>query len=1359
MDFLNDIELRPLEIGDGRAFRPVGLALGKGAQAVEVAVLAADRRPSVSDLRALWKARLKGRATPLLVVALYDGDAAICGPAGDQPPAYTELDPDLVERICRAALEEPDRHAALRRLHVAIPNIQASLAGLRNEGLFATHELEHDVRRRAYWSDANSRATPLLKERGEPLLRALGFSVEPLTAGPGSILRAAGTRTALAIFLGRNESPETPSLRFSDHSPITWALNVADQERLRYVIVCNGAQVRLYLTELGRGVGQRARTETFVEIDLDFLKSTEAGYLWLLFSASALSAGGSVEEILEQSRRFAAELGERLRERVYQDAIPRLAKALLAARGLAHPTAEQLDETYQMALVLLFRLLFVAYAEDRDLLPYRTNGLYETRSLKHKATELAELARKTPSVADIQSGDAFDRGNSLWEEVNQLFNAINQGHTEWGVPAYNGGLFLSDKEISPLGHALAQIKLSNRDFGPVLFYLLVDQTPEGWDPVDFRSLSVREFGTIYEGLLENELSVAPADLAVTPKGEYRLARNKDETTVRAGELYPHTPSGARKSTGSYFTKHFAVEHLLEHALEPALDDHLKRLDALDDRAAGEAFFDFRVADIAMGSGHFLVAAVDRIERRFSNYLTARPLADVSAELIRLLGAAKQELEKVGLADGVEIEGTQLLRRQIARRCIYGVDLNRMAVELARLSIWNHTFVPGLPLSFLDHNLIEGNSLVGIATVEEATNEVRKHSLPLFALSAEKLLGRSRDALIKLARVSDANAEQIAAARNAAKQAREAVAAAEALFDVLAAARLDGNLAARVGEWAQAHAQEEKFEAALAKLNGSKMHAESRQILKAIPPLHFPIAFPEVFLRERAGFDVILGNPPWEEATVEEDRFWTRYDPGFHSLPQGQQEVAKKRYRRERLDLVAIYERELEQTHLLRRALQTGPFPGISVGETDVYKSFGWRFWTLVRGEGGRIGVVLPRSAFAARGSTEFRKALLSSGRVTDLTLLLNNKGWVFDDVHPQYTVALSSLERALSSDDELVVLRGPFRSPESYVRGMQQEPLRFRVKDLLNWTDTAAMPLLPAEESGGVFLQLRKAPRLDLDDGESWLARPYRELHATDDKKLMTFSAKPPSGFWPVFKGESFDIWISDTAVYYAWADPARVRAVLQMKRVRSAKQGRSPFQGFSPSYLRDEKTLACNSARIAFRDVTNRTNQRTVIAALIPPQVFITNTAPFLLWPRGDERDQAFLLGVLCSMPLDWYARRFTEMHMNYHVLSPLPVPRPDRKNPFWRRTVALVGRLASSEKRLRKWAEAVGVECGQLPDDEKKDMIHELDAVVAHLYGLSESQLTHIFGTFHEGWDYADRLKATLKYFHSWEKKAQKV
>lgn len=849
--------------------------------------------------------------------------------------------------------------------------------------------------------------------------------------------------------------------------------------------------------------------------------------------------------------------------------------------------------------------------------------------------------------------------------------------------------------------------------------------------------------------------MAPADLTVTPKGEYRLARTKDEVTVRAGELYPHTPSGARKSTGSYFTKHFAVEHLLEHALEPALDDHLKRLDALDDRAAGETFFDFRVADIAMGSGHFLVAAVDRIERKLSNYLTRRPLADVSNELVRLLGAAKAELEKVGLADGVEIEGTQLLRRQIARRCIYGVDLNRMAVELARLSIWIHTFVPGLPLSFLDHNLVEGNSLVGIATVEEATNEVRKHSLPLFALSAEKLLGRSRDALIKLARVSDANAEQIAAARNAAKEAREAVASAEALFDVLAAARLDGHLAAQAGEWAQAHTEQKKFEAALEKLPGSKMHSQSRRILKAIPPLHFPIAFPEVFLRARAGFDVILGNPPWEESTTEENRFWTRYDPGFHSLTQGQREALSKKYRRERPDLVRLYEEERERSELVRLVLTSGPFPGMSTGDADVYKAFAWRFWNLDACDGGRIAVVLPRSAFATKGSEDFRRCVFGDAERLTITQLVNNKGWVFDDVHPQYTIALTVIARAEAQVYGLLELNGPFRNIATYESGKDSFVI-FRARDVESWTDSAALPLLPDQESGKVFEQLRKAPRLDLDKPNFWRARPYRELDATNDKNLIKFSDKAPTGYWPVFKGESFDIWINDSGSYYGWCDPEKVTHFLHRKRVSSTKRGSgTAFAGFPPTWIKDPKSLPCYEARIAFRNVTRVTDSRTMRAALLPSQIFISNAAPFLLWPRGDEKDQAFLLGVLCSLPLDWYARRFVEVNFNYHLFNPLPVPRPSRENILWQRSVALAGRLACLDKRLGKWARAVGVEFGPLPDHEKEDMIHELDAVVGHLYGLSESQLTHIFETFHEGWDYTDRLKATLQHLHAWQTK----
>ena len=173
---------------------------------------------------------------------------------------------------------------------------------------------------------------------------------------------------------------------------------------------------------------------------------------------------------------------------------------------------------------------------------------------------------------------------------------------------------------------------------------------------------------------------------------------------------------------------------------------------------------------------------------------------------------------------------------------------------------------------------------------------------------------------------------------------------------------------------------------------------------------------------------------------------------------------------------------------------------------------------------------------------------------------------------------------------------------------------------------------------------------------------------------------------------------------------------------------------------------------RIAFRDTSRATDTRTVRLALLPPRIFITNKGPYFLWPRGDEKDQAFLLGVLCSIPLDWYARRFVEITINYHIINAFPVPRPGRDNPLWQRVVQIAGRLASPDDRYAEWAAAVGVECGPIPQPEKEAMVFELDAVVAHLYGLTEAHVRHIFESFHEGWDYQSRLDAVLRFYRQW-------
>jgi hypothetical protein len=278
--------------------------------------------------------------------------------------------------------------------------------------------------------------------------------------------------------------------------------------------------------------------------------------------------------------------------------------------------------------------------------------------------------------------------------------------------------------------------------------------------------------------------------------------------------------------------------------------------------------------------------------------------------------------------------------------------------------------------------------------------------------------------------------------------------------------------------------------------------------------------------------------------------------------------------------------------------------------------------------------------------------------------------------------------------------------------------------------------------------------------GDFWHANPCAELNAGTDKKkddgtkLMHFVDDPPEDFWPVYKGSSFRPWNPDTGDRYAWADPDVMTGYLQEKRENSYQYAgsRSSFSGMSENWVNDSSTLPCYQPRIAFRDIARRTDSRTVLAALVPPNTFLADTAPYLLWPDGDESDEAFLLGVMCTIPFDWYARRFVETHLNYHILNALPVPRPGREDSLRERIVELSGRLAAVDDRYANWADTVGVDYGPLDEDTKQEKIYELDAVVAHLYGLTREHVKVIFETFHDGWEYEERLERVLDYYADW-------
>ncbi len=1313
VEFLSDLLSRPWSPGGKSGVQPVGLFIGQEINALEVAVAQASQSPTRSAQVEIWKARKGRRAAPLLLVVLHPGGATLTGATGEVPPVYEDMDVGQVERLCREALDQPDRHAALRLLSQALPSLETALPGLTNEGLLALHELEHGVPKRGDWTEAKRKAQAALNKRDGDLLGALGFRVERLD-NLTSLLRSGDRRTALAVMLRETESAEAGSGRFNNLSPISYALKKADDERLSWVILTQGNRIRLYSTTVDAGVGRRGRTETYVECQPSLLADGHLPYLYLIYSAEALAPEGSLEEILEGSQRFAGKLAERLRERIYNHVVPELAQGITVARGIDKSRPEDISLTYEMALTVLFRLLFIAYAEDRDLLPYRFNDVYRTRSLKRKAQELADfVARDEP----ITTGD------SHWQETALLWQAVAEGNTEWGVPAYDGGLFADEEEVSKTGAELAAIKLPNESFETALRHLLVIETQEDVPgPVDFRSLGVREFGTIYEGLLESELAVAETDLVLKEqkkKGKtefvYVPSQEGETPEVWADEVYLHNRSGARKSSGSYYTKPFAVEHLLDGALEPALDDHFARLNSMDDTDAAEAFFDFRVADIAMGSGHFLIGAIDRIEKRMADFLADRNLPGVRRELEKLRTVALRELEDLG--ESTTIEDGQLLRRLIARRCIYGVDLNGLAVQLARLAVWIHTFVPGLPLSFLDHNLVHGNALVGVGTLDEIREKFEALSLPMFPVDAQSLLGSAAGPLRRLANINDASLQDIAAAREALEEARDAIRSTEALCDLITAQPISEDpkvVLFPFENWENLADDADELEAVQI----------AKQDLDSLHVLHFPVAFPEVFLRDRPGFDVILGNPPWEETKAEERSFWTRHFPGLRSLSQRQQEAEKVLLREERPDLVSLYEEEFSKTERIRRVLVGGTFPGMGTGDPDLYKAFCWRFWHLTAADGGRMGVVLPRSALAGKGSEKFRQTMFDEAARVDVTMLVNNRNWVFPEVHPQYSIGLVCVKHG-EPKEESIYLRGPYAEETKFFEGVVKEPATFYSTDVLDWNVT-----------------------------DQWRARPDAELHATSEKPLMDLESEEcPDGFWPVYKGESFDLWTPDTSIYYAWADPGPVHQRLQRKRLRGGSSTRSVHSEFALHYLRDPKTLPCFVPRVAFRNVSRATDSRTVRVALVPPEIFVSNAAPYFLWPRGDERDQAFLLGTLSSIPLDWYARRFVELNLNFFIINPFPIPRPDRDSVLWQRVVQLAGRLACPDERFSTWADAVDVECGALADDEKEDIVHELDAVVAHLYGLSEQQLVHIYETFHAGWDYQARLDGVLQHFHTWK------
>jgi hypothetical protein len=1296
---------------------------------MQIATASSSLVPSRPQLKSLYSDR-KGKLPISLMIAVEHGDQiSIFGP--DPDAEILTLRAGNAINFLNAVLSEPEESLSYQRAISIRRSLQTTeISGFTNNGLFASHYIRTSAQAHPSWSKCLEEAKSLVDLRHMKLIEGLGFEV---TASPANthVLRAKGQdKRVVAVLLDRKESFDGKSPRFQA-SPVEWGLNIALSQGAPWLIAIRDSQIRLYPAKDGIGVGQKSQVETYFEIDLLTIDEEKGALLPLIFSAEALSENGTADELLRESQKFAAALGTRLRERVYESIVPPLATEIanqLRSKGHKLDTSG-LTLAYSLTLRVLFRLLFQAYAENRGLLPAGRNERFDKNSLQDRAKDLIKHGK------DFEFGDA----SSIWFDHMQIWDAIDQGSPEMQIPAYNGGLFGTNEKLNPEGFLIRSLSVPDRVMGPALRALVIDDNTEDGVPgmVDFRSLSVREFGTIYEGLLESSLSVAEKDLTLDKKGTWVPAKSGDAVLAKAGEVYFHSASGERKATGSYYTPSFVVDHLIERSVEPALRSHLakvkEKLITGDQTSAYRMFFDFRVADLSMGSGHFLVAAIDKIETIMRTFLLepGNEIEGIEAELKRLEDASRAALG-ADEAAYAEVERASLLRRQIARRCIYGLDINPLAVELSRLAIWIHTFVPGLPMSSLEHGLVCANSLTGIASAEEGMSALTpdreaRNRFSFCDWILEDSLTEAKEILEKVADTDEATKNQAKEAAEAHAAIRVAAQRSKVIFD-LAIANRSGVVSTG---------------AAMTEEDLNKIHAlpEVQDFVEDMNPAHMPYLFPEVFLRENPGFDVLVGNPPWEELVVDSTRFWASKFPGLLSIPVQERDLRIVELASQYPHLAKELEISIETMEKMRKMLNVR-FP-MGVGDSDLYKAFGWVALGLLRPMGGLLGFVLPKTTFSAAGMQNWREALQDRGSMVSLTYLVNSGQWVFQ-IHPQYAIALLVYASGTDADLEL---RGPVHSLKEFRNSQLTQGVKLDRDLLLKFTSSGSIPGVNNQETADVLTAMRKSR--NLDEFEGGVTRPVREFDATLDKKF--FDHGEAANRLPVYSGKTFGHWEPKSGELFGWADPEIAVTELVARMGRQLRLKSSAFYGFDL-----EKDLLGKHPlfrpRIAIRGVTNPTNSRTVIPALIPANVVLTNISPYLLFPVGQEKSEAFLLGVLSSIPFDWYARKFIETALNFHLFSAFPIPEP-LASKAKDRAIELAGKLAAADDSYKDWASAVGVGVGELEKvADKEAAVAELDALVSIFYGLDSTQVDHIFSTFHRGWDFSGRLDKVQHYMKEW-------
>jgi len=908
------------------------------------------------------------------------------------------------------------------------------------------------------------------------------------------------------------------------------ALRLGIDEGAAWALVCNGRSLRIVDC-------RRPWSRAAIEFDFERLTISPAGIaaLWTLARASVVSAAGpqSLSTLVAASDAHASGVCRSLSDGVLA-ALPKLAASLERTSRTAAPSS------FDQALTLIYRILFLLFAEARALVP-TWHEVYRDAYTVGRLIDRASAARD-------------DRG--LWDALQAISRLAHSGCIagDLVVTAFNGRLF--SPRYAPLAE---QRRIPDAIVREVLLSLATVVTRHGRRRISYHDLGVEQLGTVYERVLE-----------------YEPSRRVDRPALERTSL-------RRKATGSFYTPQTLTDYLVRRTLRPLVDG----------RTVGEILA-LRVVDPAMGSGAFLVAAC--------RYLTDR-----------CEQAMLRDGEWPGRVDEAAARST--LRRTIAEQCLYGVDLNPTAVQLARVSLWLTTLAADRPLTFLDHHLATGNSLIGawLADLSRAPRTralATRAALPLLdAAVADDVAVRVLPERLRIAlEPSDSVGQVRDKERTLAHLTRKGgpLSRWTAAADAWCAAALWPGTPPSPGVLAEWIACAAGAATTLPRgplrvsLDRASAIAEQHSVF------HWELAFPEVFFNtdgrpsHTAGFDAVIGNPPWD---------MLRADTGSST---------ERSQSRPSTSAVAQFV----------RASRIYALQGQS--HVNRYQLFVERALQLAK-PGGRVGLLLPSGIATDHGSAPLRRRLLDHTSI-DTWIGFENQCRIFP-IHRSVRFTLI-VTTNLGATDVLRFRCGVTDPAELHQPGAERATLALSRARLESMSpEQLTIPEITNPTALAILTAIhQRVPQLAAAPG--WQVRFGRELNATDDRPHFVRADAARRSALPIVEGKQLSPFQVDLC-----------RSQLAIPR-RIARTLLDP----SASFDRD---------RIAYRDVAGATNKLTLIAAMLPAGAVSTHTVFCQKTPLGED-DQWCLLGLMNSLVANYLVRQQVTTHVTTALMARLPMPKP---------------------------------------------------------------------------------------------------